>query len=186
MIFNTHSNLEGMHAFLSPSKYHWIKYDEDKLDRVFATAMAQRRGNDLHDVACRLIRLGLKMPRTPSTVNMYVNDAIGYRMQAEQRLKYSENCFGQADAIGFRNNILRIHDLKTGVTQTSVHQLEVYEALFCLEYGYNPFEIKAELRIYQNDEVREYEPDPDDIMHIMEKIKMFDKRIRLLRSEVSP
>ena len=27
MIFNKHSALEGQHAFLGASKYHWINYD---------------------------------------------------------------------------------------------------------------------------------------------------------------
>ena len=31
MIFNKHSNLEGQHAFLGASKFHWINYDEDKI-----------------------------------------------------------------------------------------------------------------------------------------------------------
>ncbi len=47
-----------------------------------------------------------------------------------------------------------------------------------------PFEIDIELRIYQNDEVRVYEADPDDIFHIMDKIITFDKRISAMRMEV--
>ena len=31
MNFNNHSNLEGQHAFLGASKYHWINYGEDKV-----------------------------------------------------------------------------------------------------------------------------------------------------------
>jgi hypothetical protein len=114
---------------------------------------------------------------------MYVNDALGYRMASEQVLYYSENCFGTPDAISFRRNQLRIHDLKTGVTPTSERQLEVYAALFCLEYKYKPFDIAIELRIYQNDEVRVYEADPDDITHIMDRIVTFDKRISDIRME---
>jgi hypothetical protein len=173
----------GQHAFLSASKYHWINYDEEKLDRVFATAMAAQLGTELHAFAHDAIRLGIKLPRAPKTLNLYVNDAIGFRMTPEQVLYYSDNCFGTADAISFRKNVLRVHDLKTGVTPTSEHQLEVYSALFCLEYKFNPFDIEMNLRIYQNDEVREYEADPDVIMHIMEKIKQFDKRITELRME---
>jgi hypothetical protein len=183
VIFNSHLHLAGGHAFLSPSKYHWIKYDEDKLDRVFAQAMAAKRGDDLHDLAHRMIRLGVKPTRTQSTFNMYVNDAIGYRMTPEQILFYSANCYGTCDTIDFRHNKLRIHDLKTGVTQTSFSQLEVYMALFCLEYKFRPFDMEAELRIYQNDEVRIHTPDADEIMHIMEKIKSFDKRLNMLREE---
>jgi hypothetical protein len=184
MIFNKHSNLEGLHAFLAPSKPHWLKYDEDKLDRVFFTALAARRGTELHDLACMLIRLGQPLPRTQKTLNMYVNDALGYRLTPEQPLVYSENCFGTADACGFRNNKLRIADLKTGVTQSSMTQLKVYVALFCLEYRFRPFDISMEMRIYQNDDIRVEEADPDEIMHVMETIKLHDKRLRTLKEEV--
>jgi hypothetical protein len=116
---------------------------------------------------------------------MYVNDALGYKMKPEQVLYYSENCFGTPDAISFRKNTLRIHDLKTGVTLTSEKQLEVYAALFCLEYKYKPFDITIELRIYQNDEVRIYDVDPTVITYIMDKIISFDKRIAAIRQEES-
>ena len=35
MNFNKHSNLEGRHAFLGASKYHWVNYDEDKLISLY-------------------------------------------------------------------------------------------------------------------------------------------------------
>jgi hypothetical protein len=73
--------------------------------------------------------------------------------------------------------------LRLGHFAASVHQLEVYAALFCLEYRFKPFEIEIELRIYQNDEVQIYEADPDVITHIMDKIVVFDKRINALRLE---
>jgi hypothetical protein len=117
------------------------------------------------------------------TLGMYINDAIRYRMTTEQVLYYSENCFGTTDAISFRYKTLRIFDLKTGVVKGSVHQLEVYTALFCLEYDMDPFDIKIELRIYQDDEVLVYDADPEDIMYIMEKIQEFDKQINQLRLE---
>lgn len=183
MLFNKHLNLTGQHAFLSASKYHWINYDEDKLDRVFKARLASQRGTDLHNFALEAIRLGIKLPKTPKTMHLYVNDCIGYRMTPEQILYYSENAFGTADAVSFRKNKLRIFDLKTGLSPCSVHQLEVYAALFCLEYRFKPFEIEIELRIYQNDEVQIYEADPDVITHIMDKIVMFDKRITALRLE---
>jgi hypothetical protein len=106
-------------------------------------------------------------------------------MEPEQPLLYSDNCFGTADAVGFRTNKLRIHDLKTGVNQTTMVQLEVYTALFCHEYRFRPFDIEIELRIYQNDEMKIHEPDPGDIFSIMEVIKHHDKRIELLKEEVS-
>lgn len=184
MNFNRHSNLLGAHAFLSPSNSAWVNYEEDKLDRVFFANMAARRGTELHAFANEAIRLGIKLPESALTLNQYVNDAIGYKLTPEQVLFYSENCYGTADAIGFRNNTLRVHDLKTGVTEVSPRQLEVYAALFCLEYRFKPIEIKVELRIYQNDDVKAYEADPDDIFHIMDKIITFDKRIKFLKEEV--
>jgi len=183
MIFNKHLNLEGQHAFLSPSKYHWINYDDQKLEAAFIANMAARRGSELHDLAHRLIRLGVKLPGNGKTLSLYVNDALGYRMTPEVTLFYSDNCFGTADAIGFRRNKLRVHDLKTGLTPTSPHQLEVYAALFCLEYRFKPIDIEIELRIYQSDEVRIYDAEPDDIMHVMDRIVTFDRRISAMRQE---
>lgn len=183
MLFNPHSNLAGQHAFLSASKYHWIRYDEEKLDRVYLLALAAQKGTELHAFAHNAIRLGVKLQSSRKTLNLYVNDAIGYRMTPEQILYYSDNCFGTADAISFRRGLLRIHDLKTGVTPASVHQLEVYAALFCLEYRYKPTEIQIELRIYQNDEAQIYEADPDVITHIMDRIVTFDKRIEAIKKE---
>lgn len=183
MRWNNHSNLAGQHAFLSASKYHWINYDDETLDEKFTTAMAAQRGTELHALAHDLIRLGVRLPKNSKTLNMYVNDAIGYRMTPEQLLYYSPNCFGTPDAISFSANkqTLRISDLKTGVSRTSEKQLMVYAALFCLEYAYAPTTIDTELRIYQSDECRLYDVDPHDIVYIMEKIKMFDKRIEALK-----
>lgn len=182
MIFNKHYNLVGQHAFLSASKHHWINYDLDKLARVYTANEAAKRGNELHDFAAQAIKHGVKL-RGSDTLAAYVNDAIGFRMSPETVLFYSDNCFGTADAIAFRRNKLRIHDLKTGVTQSSHHQLEVYAALFCLEYRVKPFEINTELRIYQNNEVQIYEGDADAIIHIMDQIVMFDKWINGVRRE---
>ena len=183
MRFKEHSNLSGTHALLSPSSYHWVNYDEDKLDWRITTAFAAKRGSDLHDLAQRMITLGVKLPESNATLNQYVNDAIGFRMKPEQTLYYSANCYGTTDAIAFRRNFLRIHDLKTGVTPTKITQLEIYAALFCLEYGFKPIELEMELRIYQNDEVQVYEGDPLTVTNIMDKIVVFDRRIEELRME---
>lgn len=183
MIFNRHLDLAGQHAFLSASKYHWVNYNDEKLDRMFRLQMAAVRGTELHALAHNCIRLGQRLPNSQKTMHLYVNDAIGYRMTQEQVLYYSDNAFGTADTISFRKNKLRIHDLKTGFTPCSPHQLEVYAALFCLEYKFKPMDIEMELRIYQNDEVRIYEGDPDVITHIMDKIISFDRRINQLRLE---
>lgn len=184
--FNTRSNFQGTHAFLSPSKYSWINYDDEKLDRVYFSYMEAQRGTRLHQLAHDLIREGIKLPDNGQTLSLYVNDAIGFRMTPEQLLFYSDNCYGHADCISFNTaqRFLRVHDLKNGVTPASVQQLLVYVALFCLEYKFKPFQIGMEVRIYQSDEVKVYEPDPDDIFHIMDKIVTFDKRINAIRQEV--
>lgn len=180
MHFNDHSAFKGLHAFLSPSSYHWINYSDDKLEERYATSRAAKRGSELHEFASEAIRLGIKLPKTQATLNAYVNDALGYRMIPEQSLFYSVNCFGTADAISFRRNMLRVHDLKTGVTPASGKQLLVYAALFCLEYGYKPFDITYDLRIYQSNEIVRVEVDPAEIAHIMDKIITFDKKINEL------
>ena len=151
MNFNKHLNLEGQHAFLGASKYHWINYDEGKIAEAYSKFLAAQKGTELHEFAAQCIRLGQKLPKSKKSLNMYVNDAIGYKMTPEQTLFYSENCFGTADAIGFRDGLLRIHDLKTGATLAKMEQLEIYAALFCLEYRMKPGEIAMELRLYQSD-----------------------------------
>lgn len=183
MNFNKHSGLEGKHAFLSASKYHWVNYDEEKLINTYLTYQAAARGSELHEFACEAIKLGVKLRGSKRTLDMYVNDAIGFKMTPEQVLYYSPNAFGTADAISFRKNFLRIHDLKTGVSKVSMLQLEIYASLFCLEYNVKPNEIGMELRIYQNDDVMIHEPDPDEIFHIMDKIVIFDNKIEEMRSE---
>ena len=183
MNFNKHYSLEGKHAFLGASKYHWVNYDNDKLAESFLRQQATLKGTILHDFAAQCITLGQKLPKSQKTLNMYVNDAIGSKMQPEQVLYYSDNCFGTADAIIFRNNLLRIHDLKTGVTPAHMEQLEIYAALFCLEYNKKPGEIEMELRIYQNNEIVVHYPTADDILPIMDKIVTFDKIIEKLKME---
>ena len=183
MNFTKHNSLEGKHAFLGASKYHWVNYDNDKLAESFLRQQATLKGTILHDFAAQCITLGQKLPKSQKTLNMYVNDAIGFKMQPEQVLYNSDNCFGTADAIIFRNNLLRIHDLKTGVTPAHMEQLETYAALFCLEYNKKPGEIEMELRIYQNNEIVVHHPTADDILPIMDKIVTFDKIIEKLKME---
>jgi len=184
MRFKDHSRFEGTHALLSPSKYSWVNYDEEKLDGMVHANLAARRGSELHDLAHNLIRLGERLPEGRRTLNNYVNDCIGFRLTPEQLLFYSPICFGQADAIGFRKNLLQIFDLKTGVNECKFVQLEIYAALFCLEYKVKPTEIDIELRIYQNDEVRIEVADPLDITSIMDKIVFAVRRFNEINEEV--
>lgn len=181
MNFNNHLNLEGQHAFLGASKYHWINYSEDKVVESYNKFLATLKGTTLHEFAAQCIKLGQKLPKSKKTLNNYVNDAIGYKMIPEQVLYYSENCFGTADAICFRNRLLRIHDLKTGSIPAHMEQLEIYAALFCLEYKFKPSDIDIELRIYQHDEVLCHNPSVEEIVPIMDKIITFDKAINKVK-----
>lgn len=184
MNFNDHSGLIGAHAFLSASKYHWTNYDEEKVSSSYLKFLAVEKGTRLHAFANDCITLGQRLPKSKKSLNSFVNDAIGYRMKSEQPLFYSINAFGTADAISFRDDFLRIHDLKTGVSPVSMRQLEVYAALFCLEYKKDPNDIVIELRLYQSDEIVVYKPEGDAIRQIMDKIVSFDKRIELIKSEM--
>ena len=181
MNFNDHWNLEGQHAFLSASKYHWINYDDEKLALAFSKYMAAQKGTEMHDLAKRLIELGVKLPKTKKTINMYVNDAIGFQMQPEILLYYSDNCFGTCDTICFKKDFLRIHDLKNGESPTSIKQVRVYASLFCLEYRINPADIGMELRIYQSDDIVTDIPDPEDILNIMNVIIRHDQIIEKIK-----
>lgn len=183
MNFNKHYEIEGSHAFLGASKYHWINYDEKKLINSYTNYIATLRGTQLHEFAAQCIRLGQKLPKSNKTLNMYVNDAIGFKMTPEQPLMYSANCFGTADTIVFRNNVLRIHDLKTGAIPTHMEQLEIYAALFFLEYKIKPTDVSTELRIYQNNEIIFLKPELDDIVPIMDKIITFDKILNKIKEE---
>ena len=178
MNFAKHSNLEGLHAPFSPSKSSWLRYDEDKALTVYRNMRAKEIGTRLHAWAKETIDLGIKPPRSKQPLYAYVNDAIGFKMSTDVVLHYSDYFFGTADAICFRNNFLRIHDLKTGIHEASMEQLEIYAALFCLEYRVKPNELDGcELRLYQSDEVICHVPDPKDILAIMNKIVQLNKAL---------
>lgn len=202
MIFKEHSNLKGLHAFLGASKYSWLNYEgEDQLFNSYKRQYASAVGTSLHEIASDHIKLGFKItkrderhvlfellkkgyPRDVIDMNYifenlsnFVNDAIGFRMQSEQILYYSDNCFGTADAISFNDNILRIHDYKSGSIPAHMEQLDIYSALFCLEYKKNPNEIQIEERVYQSSEILYSNPEPELIIGIMDKIITFDKMI---------
>lgn len=183
MNFNPHYDLIGKHAFLSASKWNWLNYDEDHLRTAYDRSLAKEHGTAMHDLAKRCIDLKVKLPQSRKTLNSYVNDAIKYRMRTEQILYFSRNCFGTADAISFKKNFLRIHDLKTGQIPAHMEQLLIYEALFCLEYGVKPSKISSELRIYQSDEVLVYTPEADEIDSVMGKIVEFDTLVNRFRVE---
>lgn len=183
MKFIDHSDLSGKHAFLSASSSSWLRYTEDKLIARYDVWQNAVRGTKLHELAKMAIDMGVKFADTEQTINMYVNDAIGFKMRTEQVLFYSENCFGTADTISFRRRFLRIHDLKTGLHTAKMEQLVVYAALFCLEYKVKPKDIDVELRIYQNDQVEVYTPDTEEIEAVMETIIESDRLLERLKAE---
>ena len=187
MIFNKHLNLEGLHAPFSASQSAWLRYDDDKAVEVFENKKSAEMGTRIHAWAKETIDLGIKQPRSNKTLYAYVNDAIGYKMSTEVVLYYSDYFFGTADAISFRNNVLRIHDLKTGSSgkiENHIEQLEVYAALFCLAYRVKPGEIKMELRVYKSDEVLVHTPTAEDILPIMDKIISLNKILEQIDKEV--
>lgn len=183
MVFHNHKSVEGQHAILGASKYSWVNYSDEKMIQVYQGLMATKRGTELHELARLAIKLGQRLPKSNKTICRYVNDAIALRMKPEQVLFYSENCFGTADAISFRDDMLRIHDLKTGSTPCKMTQLEIYAALFCLEYHKKPTDMSIELRIYQNDEILAHSPSADVIVPLMDKIQSFDKLITSMKLE---
>lgn len=186
MKFYDHKSLEGLHAPFTASQSSWLRYDDDKIIEFYKNKKAAEIGTRLHAWAAETIKLGLKQPKSKRTICTYVNDAIGFNMETEVVLFYSDRFFGTADAICFRNGILRIHDLKTGKIgkiESHMEQLEVYTALFCLEYKVKPEDIKIELRVYKNDEVVVWNPTAEDIVPIMDKIVHLDKLLEKIDRE---
>lgn len=185
MKFKRHFDLEGKHAFLGASQSSWLNYDLEHLRTRWFNEKARQEGTELHELAKTLIQKHIKLPKSRKTLNAYVNDAIGFDLQPEVLLYYSDNIFGTADAIRFddKKKFLRIHDLKTGVGKVHMEQLMIYAALFCLEYNIKPSEIEMELRIYQNDDVQVMKPEPNDIIPIIDKIISFDNYLDKLIEE---
>lgn len=181
--FNNHYKLAGLHAPFGASQSSWLRYDDTKAIERYQSQKARERGTRLHAWAKETIDLGIKQPRSNKTLYAYVNDAIGFGMRTEQVLYYSDRFFGTADAICFRDNVLRIHDLKTGKIEADIEQLYIYAAFFCLEYRIKPGDIKIELRLYQNDEIVVAFPTAEDIVPIMDKIIHLDKLLEKLDYE---
>ena len=202
MIWIDHSRdfPKGSHTVFSPSKSGWMNDEtEDDVLKRFSSDVAAKVGTEVHDEACECILTKTKYTEKEAVkaitkrlvlanisryafdaeflannfVN-FVNDALGYGMQPEQALVYSEWCAGTTDAISFdeTKKLLRIHDLKTGVLPAKFEQLQGYAALFFLEYGNilgaNPSNTQIELRIYQGGEIQEQYPTAEDIVRIMD------------------
>lgn len=183
MDFKRRFELKDKHAVFSASQPTWIRYTSEKLAERYSKLQAATLGTRKHNMAAELISLGIKLPNTSQTLNMYVNDCIGYFMKPEVVLFYSYNFFGTADAIEFSNRTLRIFDLKTGEGPPKEDQLKAYAALFCLDYDVKPFDIEYDLRFYQHDEITNVDVDPEEILNIMDTIVTFDKLLKQWESE---
>ena len=181
MNWNDHSKLAGTHAFLGASQHSWIRYTDEKFIEVYKNQKAKELGTRLHELAKEHIELGIPMAPLQETLCMYINDAIQFEMDPEVIVWYSDKWYGTADTISFKqdNNMskecmtLRIHDLKTGATKASMEQLDVYAALFCLEYDIDPRDIYIVECIYQKNEIRVSNPVEEDILNIMNVGKHF-------------
>lgn len=182
MQFERHWQVEGKHAFLGASKHHWLNYDIEKLKRTWTNQFASQRGTELHIWAAMTIKLKIRMKRDQTSLNCYINDAIGFKMSPEVVLYFNDDCFGTADYISFSKGVLRIHDLKTGVHPGHFNQLCIYAALFCLQYGVNPYDIEMIFRIYQGDvPFVEMIGDPKFIREIMDKFIEFSPIIKEMK-----
>lgn len=179
MEFNKHYELNGKHSYLSPSQYTWLNYEEGKMKRRWMNEKKKEEGTYLHEMASMMIKTRTEAADISKAINLFVNDAIGFRMASEVVLKYSDNAFGTADAISFdaKKKILRIHDLKTGLTKPSFKQLDIYAAYFCLEYGIDPTKITVIERLYQGMGYVENIPAPVDIKWTMERVIAADAEV---------
>jgi hypothetical protein len=188
MDFNDHSNLRGLHAFLSPSNYHWLNYDRQKMKARLSSHQAAARGTRIHSWANEAIRLGMRQRPRGNHIERYINDGIGFRMMTDFVIFYSPDAFGEADCLSFREEkgklTLRVHDLKTGLVKAGMTQLKVYAAYFCLEYDEKPEDIVVITQIYQNDKVISETVDPAEIRKIMERTKEADRWVQEDRKEL--
>lgn len=198
MQWNNHKELEGKHAFMGASNYHWTNYDDRTFEARYYSQFSQTIGTVVHKIAhdcivsrtklnkhdIHLIELTLWQAFIPKdaydpgiileNLMAFVNDAIGFHMSSEILLFYNMFCFGTTDAIGYyeRERVLRIHDLKNGSTPADMRQLYIYAALFCLEYKVDPKKLNLiECRLYQNMEVLIDQPSGDTIREYMDKIE---------------
>lgn len=199
---------DDAHAIMSPSLQYWSNYDRDKFYNYICSTYAQTIGTLLHELAADLIETKIKVtknearkmillkllknkvPRSIIDVERYVtnfvtyvNDAIGFDMIPEVKVKFSENAFGRIDAFRFNEKKmhLRIHDYKSGVLKPCLRQLELYAAYFCLEYHIKPKDITIELRIYWQDEVIVGLPTAADIVPLIDRVLEDDKFITSLK-----
>jgi len=130
--------------------------------------------------------IGCLPPHVFKTLILYIDDCVGFKMNPEKLLVYSESCFGTADAISFDTvtSTLRVSDLKTGDGPAHMEQLLIYDALFCLEYRFDPKNVKFENRLYQFGEIQEAIDIPSNIIaDYMNQIIIKSKFMQQLRGK---
>lgn len=212
MRWHDHSDIEGKHAFLSPSKKSWLNYDIDKLEAAYVNSWATTIGTVLHSFA--EIRIKRRKRLTKScrdtldqfmyengipvklidvdkyfdNLSLFVNESIGFRMEPEVGLKISDDCFGHTDAISFdeRDRILRISDYKSGMTEPSMDQLLIYAALFFIEYkkelNLELSNFRTELRLYFQEQVLYFEPDEQTMAHVVDTVLCQNKAVQTIKN----
>jgi hypothetical protein len=209
MNYNDLGKYKGTHAMFGASQYSWINYPDPKMIiEKYKSKKAADFGTKIHEIAAKLITLCKKLPKSypairllliyalgydtelitdivMDTLRMYVNDAIGFGMDAEQLVFYSEYFYGTADAISMSEtkSLLRIHDLKTGKTPARLEQLLIYAAYYCLQHDKDPRDLFFELRIYQQGDVIIGRPTAAELTLLMNKIITFNKVIQEYESE---
>lgn len=107
-----------------------------------------------------------------ASIRMFVNDSIGFRMESEKQLYFSEYFNGTSDAIKYydKEKLLRVSDLKTGSRPAKIEQVFIYASLYCLQYKLDPLKTNFETRIYQNGEIYIEQPFGEDIADIVQNI----------------
>ena len=94
MRFKKHFHLEGQHEFLSPSVYHWINYDEERLEFRYKLSRAAIEGMEQHRYAAIAIEEREIQDDETTTVGMYINQCIQYHMHPEVVLYFSLTLLG--------------------------------------------------------------------------------------------
>ena len=171
-----HWNLQGKHAFLSPSGYSWLGYDEDKMARSYENKQNTARGTALHELASQLIISKTELAPKKKALNLFVNDCIRDNMSSEILLYYSDHCFGTADGIKWDsdNNELRIYDLKTGVSKKITIIQRLYQG-----NGYSE-------QVTVKDKARLEDENDGNIAWIMDHIKKMSKVLQEKEDEIRP
>lgn len=184
MKFNRHTDLEGLHSQMSASQHSWLRYTPKRMEEVWLSNKKKEEGTRLHAIASAMIKEHIRAANRKKAFNLFVNDAIGFKLHSEVVLAYSNNAFATSDAIGFNNGELRIHDLKTGTSKPSFEQLDIYAALFMLEYDIDPFKVKSIVeRLYQFDGFTERLPQPEEIKAVMDHIILMDEVLAKTQAE---